>query len=105
MAPHCPYLEKRASGKRADTARAHEGAKGKLDADSCQPRNILPSFRGTNPRAAKETLPFPRGHDFLRLLSTSLATNRGGTTSHSLDAVACVCGIRDLDGPLGPGIG
>jgi hypothetical protein len=52
-----------------------EELKGKLDADSCESTEILPSLRRTNSQVAKEVRPFSGGHDFLRLFGTPLATN------------------------------
>src|SRR5690349_1104080 len=84
------------STRRAST-RCKEELKGKLDADSCESTEILPSFRRTNSHVAKEVRPFSGGHDFLWLFGTPLATNRGGPANYSLNTTACVCCIRNPD--------
>src|SRR5437764_12741311 len=84
------------STRRAST-RCKEELKGKLDADSCESTEILPSLRRTNSQVAKEVRPFSGGHDFLRIFGTPLATNRGGPANYSLNTTACVCCIRNPD--------
>jgi hypothetical protein len=51
------------------------GIEANQDTDRCESTEILPSLRRTSSRAAKKTPPFSRGHDFIRLFGTTLATD------------------------------
>jgi hypothetical protein len=89
------FLEVCAWSMRRASTRCMEELKGKLDADSGESTEILPSFRRTNSQVAKEVRPFSGGHDFLRLFGTPLAANRGGPANNSFNTTACVCRIRN----------
>src|SRR5215467_402670 len=90
--------------RRAST-RCKGDLRGKLDADSSESTEILPSPRSTHSQVAKEARPFSGRHDLLRFFGAPLATNRSRPANHSLNTTARMCCIRNLDGTLGPGAG
>ena len=50
--------------------------------DSCESTYLLCPARETNSRIAKKARVLSRGHDFVRVFRTALATNRGRSPDH-----------------------